>query len=178
MILRMRNEKVKGFTLIEILIAMAIMGILASVGFGSYIRSLKKGRDAQRKSDLNQVQSALEAYMSDFQVYPGCNSEGKILGCGDGDTVCEWGDSFVRNVGDTTKTYMSRLPDDPVSGASYVYVSNGDQYQLFSVLENGQDPDYVDSYTIECGEEACKYGVPSPNNNMSTEMAIADHCSL
>ncbi len=174
----MRDKQVRGFTLMEILIAMAIIGILASVGFGSYIRSLKKGRDAQRKSDLNQVQSALEAYMSDFQVYPGCNSEGKIVGCSDGDADCDWGDSFVRNVGDTTKTYMSRLPEDPVSGADYVYVSDGDKYQLFSVLENDQDPDYVDSYTTVCGEEACKYGVPSPNNNMSAEMTIADDCSL
>lgn len=174
----MRNKQVKGFTLIEILIAMAIIGILASVGFGSYIRSLKKGRDAQRKSDLNQVQNALEGYMSDFQVYPGCNAEGKIVGCDDGGTSCDWGDSFTRNVGDTTKTYMSRLPDDPVSTANYVYVSDGDKYQLFSVLENGQDADYVDSYTTECGDETCKYGVPSPNTSMSTEMAIADYCSL
>lgn len=175
-------DKRWGFTLIEILVTVAIMGILAGIGYGSYINSLKKGRDGQRKSDLGQVQKALEAYVSDYQVYPSCSSSGQIVACGvDGGDACVWGESFSRNVGGVgtdSKIYMGSLPSDPSSGVNYIYVSDGSEYQLLSVLENAQDADYDDSYTVSCGSESCKYKVVSANGDVSTKMLPADHCSL
>ncbi|MGB9706948.1 MAG: type IV pilin protein, partial [Microgenomates group bacterium] len=59
-----------GFTLIELLVAVAILGILATVGLGSFQSSQMKGRDARRKSDLSQIQKALEMYYNDKGAYP------------------------------------------------------------------------------------------------------------
>lgn len=52
----------KAFTLIELLIVMAIIGILAVGGFGSYVKSQQRGRDAKRKIDLKKVQNCMEQY--------------------------------------------------------------------------------------------------------------------
>ena len=60
----------KAFTLIEMLIVVAIIGILASaimVGLGP---AQQKGRDARRMSDLNGAQNALELYFTQNSQYP------------------------------------------------------------------------------------------------------------
>jgi len=60
----------KGFTLIEMLIVVAIIGILAGavlVGLGPV---QKGGRDARRLSDLRQVQNGLELYFNKNGTYP------------------------------------------------------------------------------------------------------------
>jgi type IV pilus assembly protein PilA len=69
------NQK-KGFTLLEILIVIAIIGILISIGVASYSSAQKKSRDSRRRGDLKAVQSAIEQYYSDSPTasYPaaGC----------------------------------------------------------------------------------------------------------
>ncbi len=52
-----------GFTLMEVMIAIAIIGILTSAALGSFISSQIKGRDARRKADLQQLARALELMM-------------------------------------------------------------------------------------------------------------------
>ena len=55
-----RKDGQKGFTLLELLVVMVILGLLAAIGLSSFISSQKKGRDARRKADLSSIQSALE----------------------------------------------------------------------------------------------------------------------
>jgi len=57
----------KAFTLIEVLVVVAIIGILASMGINSYIRALQNGRDARRKSDVDEVSKALQIYWTEHQ---------------------------------------------------------------------------------------------------------------
>ena len=52
----------KGFTLIELLIAISIIGLLTAVGFTTFPSILRLARDTGRRSDLKQVQNALESY--------------------------------------------------------------------------------------------------------------------
>lgn len=157
-----KNRLSPGFTLMEILVAMAIMGILAGVGFSSYTVSIQKSRDAQRKSDLNQLQRALESYYSDFGVYPDENA-GRIMGCGDGTETCLWGGAFSLDSG---KLYMKTIPRDPIDNVSYVYVVSSNQlkYQIFALVENPNDPD-IDTYSATCSTtgDLCNYGVSSSN---------------
>jgi len=63
--------KKSGFTLIEILVAATIIAVLSVVGVVSYTRINMRSRDAKRKSDVEQVRSALEMYRTDTGSYPG-----------------------------------------------------------------------------------------------------------
>lgn len=64
----MQNKN--GFTLIEVLVVATIISLLASIGFVSYTTFSKQSRDARRKTDLENVRSALELYRSDNDYYP------------------------------------------------------------------------------------------------------------
>jgi prepilin-type N-terminal cleavage/methylation domain-containing protein len=58
-------KKNKGFTLLEILIVIAIIGILVSLGVVSYASAQAKSRDSRRRSDMKAVQSGWEQYYAD-----------------------------------------------------------------------------------------------------------------
>jgi len=67
----MKKTRKHGFTLIEILIVVAIIGILATIGLVSFMTSLRRARDAKRISDIKAMQTAMEQYYSDHDyAYP------------------------------------------------------------------------------------------------------------
>ncbi len=119
----------KGFTLIELLLVLAIIGILTTFLMANFLGVKARARDAQRKSDLRQIQAALEQYRADQGIYPLSLSCGGALQSPDGTTV-----------------YMEKIPCDPLSGAPYIYNANttgptaGTTYTLTACLENGNDP--------------------------------------
>ena len=126
------NYKIKGqgFTLIEILIAIAIIGILAAgvIIFLNPFEQFKRTRDTQRKSDLNQLQSALSLYYADNGNYP------DVTGAG-GDQI-DWGSSST--------PYIQTVPKDPTSARKYCYQPQPDgTYKLFAKLENSFDPQII-----------------------------------
>lgn len=149
----------KGFTLIELLIVIIILGVLAALITGNFFTSLKKGRDARRKSDLEQIQRGLEMYYEDKKTYPL--------------TVdVTFGNSLIDSI--SGKIYMQRVPNDPVSGKDYQYLSaDGTDYKIFACLENDQQmlPYESTGYNITCGNckngagdtVACIWGVSSSN---------------
>ena len=75
----MYNIKNKGFTLVEIVVAVAIIGVLSSFIMVNVSKSRAKGRDLQRMTDLKQLQVALRAYYLDKGFYP---STGSVPGTG------------------------------------------------------------------------------------------------
>jgi len=157
-----------GFSLLEMTVVMAIMGILASAAIGAYLASQQKGRDARRKNDLAQMQRALEAYTADHGLYPAAVAS-RIGSCGaGGDGACSWGGEFT-DVNGTV--YMKQLPKDLSAQRVYVYATSSDRkkYQLFALLENKNDPAIV-TYTALCDTSStpCNYGVAS-SNAMPTE---------
>lgn len=144
-----------GFTLIELLISMAILGILATIGFGNFQTARLKAADAKKKSDLSTIAKSLEAYVNDYRSYP-ASSNGKIV-CIPPNTICDWGSSFS----DGTTIYAANLP---IPSTDYVYVSNGTSYTLYTRLENQQDPAIITiDPPVSCAGTDCNYKITSSN---------------
>lgn len=177
----MFNNKIKqvkrGFTLIELMIVIVILGVLIAAGLGSFVSSQKKGRDNRRKSDLRNISGALELYYNDYGKYPGDDGVGHIVGCGtSGTTVCPLtcsnGTQWAAGGTDGCQTtYMIIIPTDPTAGQKYFYrysSSGGTGYQLYAALENTFDSAYnASGYSgTNCstaGSTLCTYGISSGN---------------
>jgi len=111
----------QGFTLIEMLIVIAIIGILAGgvlVGLGP---ATKGGRDARRLSDLRQVQNGLELYYNKNQRYPAATNWAALQTALTGASIG-----------------VSNVPKDPNSAVTYYYATdtNGTNYVMGAILED------------------------------------------
>ncbi len=75
----MIQENQKGFTLVELLVTVGIIGILATITVASLSGTRSRARDAQRLSDVKQIAAALDA---EFSANPGGDEEGvELEGC-------------------------------------------------------------------------------------------------
>ena len=145
------------------MIAIVILGVLSALISGNFITSLKKGRDARRKADLEQIQRALEMYYEDKRAYP---TQAAASGFPFGGKFCE-----TPTCSSNEKIYMQKVPNDPVNSYSYQYQSDGTYYRLFSCIENTLDQGpgvkqtgYTGTNCGSCG--VCKYGISSSNTNL------------
>jgi len=135
----------KGFSLIELLVVVSIIGILTTLVYANLNAARERARDAVRKSDLKNIQTALRMFYNDANKFPQNNGEYYIVGCGTKTSVsmCEWGGPWTYN----GQTYMSILPVDPSGTTSYYhYISTGDDdFTLYACLENKSDDKGTDT---------------------------------
>lgn len=176
-----QKTKKSGFTMIELLIVIVIIGILAAVGLRAFAASQMKARDSKRKTDLRTIGDALEVYYNDLGIYPDSENNGLIFGCGaQAKEECSAGQIWKND--DNGTTYMVQMPRDP-SGGMYYYTSDGTYYQIYARLENMQDRDIptdVDgnplNYSVPnseagsnaCGIGHCNYGRSSTNIDLGS----------
>ena len=127
---------VKGFTLIELLVVISLIGVLTTLVLANLNAARERGRDAQRKADMRNIQTAIRLYYNDQGGYPS-SVTGQILGCGSGgSSACIWDAEW--SVG--TMVYMSTLPTDPLPNVDYFYdQTDPDNYTLSACLENTSD---------------------------------------
>lgn len=138
----------KGFTLIEILIAIAIVAIIASVFVGNFFSSIARGRDSRRKQDLRSIAQGLELYYTDNGLYP---------------TALPTPRELFAHPNDLNTVYMQELPGDPAAGKRYCYQSaDGSSYQLYAGLENNGDSEILPTPHL-CDGGNYNYGVSSTN---------------
>jgi prepilin-type N-terminal cleavage/methylation domain-containing protein len=102
-----------GFTLLELLIVIAIIGILVTIGAVSYSSAQKKSRDSRRQADMKAVQGAWEQYYADNNgSYPAsCSVAADYLPAG--------------------------LPGDPKTGDAYEAACADDSYCFCGAMEAG-----------------------------------------
>lgn len=61
----MRRMNEKGFTLVELMVVLAILGLLAGIGVPQYLKTLENSRIAADKASLASVQSAIDAWLAE-----------------------------------------------------------------------------------------------------------------
>lgn len=91
------RTSVRGFTLLELLVIIALVGIISSILLTMLNQSRMKTRDGRRISDIKQIQVAVALYESNKGVYPYVLED--LLDAG----------------------LMPVLPKDPVTGQNYAY---------------------------------------------------------
>ncbi len=64
------KNKSKGFTIVELLIVIVVIGILATLVLVTFTGIQQKARDSKRKTDLGAIQASLESYYSSNNTYP------------------------------------------------------------------------------------------------------------
>ena len=135
-----------GFTLIELLVVISIIGLLATLITANLNAARSRSRDAVRKADLKNIQTALRIYYNDNGAYPSSIS---------------WGDEWSSG----SNIYMNEIPNDPLPDQSYAYTmdSDNDTFTLTACLENTSDTkcDTDESENIiSCsGSAGCLYTV-------------------
>lgn len=146
----------KGFTLIELMVVLSIIGVLMALTLTGIGSSRIVARDATRKADLELIRGGLEIYKADCNSYPAASYTTDIVGGlplqGIGTpTACA-----------TENYYISAIPDDPVTSRYYRYAPTATGYEICAALEKG-------SGAVTCGgspncgtTSLCNYKVTNP----------------
>lgn len=150
-------SKQNGFSLIEILVVIGIIGILASLLVPNLIGVRQRARDSQRKSDIRQIQSALELYRADNASYPSQTGPNYWLNS----TACLTSNAFISP--NLLVTYMQKIPCDPTgtgvyNAGNYYYYSNQKTYTLAGCLENSADSSGTSATPSASISPACASG--------------------
>ena len=127
-----RKARQHGFTLVELMIVMVIIGVLAVVAIPSYVGAVRQAREAVLREDLHVMRSAIDAYTADKQKAP------QSL------------DDLVQ------EGYLKSIPEDPMtkSKESWVTDTNSD---LHSLDQTDPGIDNVHSGSQEQGSDGQPY---------------------
>lgn len=116
---RTRTAGTAGFTLVEILLVVVIIGMLATIAAINVPKFLGQGREGKVKADINSIATAVEAYNMVEGKYP----------------------SSLTALTEGTDPYMKSIPKDPWGG-EYQYNTPsshaGHRYDVYSQGENGK----------------------------------------
>ena len=151
----MAKKYLHGFTLIEVIMAVAIVAILAILVIGTFTRQIVKGNDAKRKANLDRIKVAVEEYEKDKNCYPLTVTCPTDAGIG---------------------SYLKNVPCDPVTGTPYFYEPEPlktcpSWFRMYAGLQNTDDPSLLPG--IGPGG-AYNYYVSSPNASIPVPQAPFD----
>jgi general secretion pathway protein G len=129
---RIRRQSDRGFTLIELMIVMGIIGVLAVLAIPNYISAMKHAREAALKEDLHIMRSAIDSYTMDKQKAP--QSLDDLLQDG----------------------YLKSVPDDPMTHSKETWVTNtSDAMHTLDQTDPGIDD--IHSGSQEVGSDGQPY---------------------
>ena len=143
----------EGFTLIELMVVIGIIGLISTTVLVSLQGARAKARDAQRIQEFSQVQKALELYYGDKEKYPAGYDGGQCFGDNP-------------NLASDLASYLAPLPQEPVSGRMcYAYFSDseGSGYKIMADLEKNPDLEMND-----CGIYSDIYELCDPQRKFAS----------
>jgi general secretion pathway protein G len=125
-IINHRSSIARGFTLIELMIVVVILGLLATIVMPKILSRPEQARRVKAKVDVRSIQSALAYFKTDTGRFP---------------TTSQGLDALVANPGVqgyNADGYLERVPVDPW-GNRYVYISPGINSKDYDLLSYGKD---------------------------------------
>ena len=127
---RLRARRAQtGFTLIEIMVVVIIIGLLAAVIVPQVINKVDDARMTKAKADIQSLETALTMFRLDNSKYPTTDQGLQAL-------VTQPTDPSIRH----WRVYLQRVSKDPW-GAEYQYVfpgTHGKEYDLYTLGADGQ----------------------------------------
>ncbi len=130
--MRKRRFQSAGFTLIELMIVMAIIGILATLAIPSYVTAMRHAREAVLKEDLHIMRTAIDSYTMDKNKAP------QSL------------DDLVQD------GYLRTIPVDPMTHSSETWVTDTSD-AMYSLDETEPGINDVHSGSDETGSNGQPY---------------------
>lgn len=152
-------DRQKGFTLIELMVVISIIGVLSTIAMTSLNGARAKARDARRKNDLEQISLAMEQYYSDHGTY-------QVAGSGYDGCSCGWfnsqdGSHYAKSVGNGLKEagYFTVVPRDPNNATpQYMIYLCGGGFYVYAKLEAPNSYDTA-AYNASCKSPNTIYGM-------------------
>lgn len=138
--LKLRKAKInfmqkskKGFTILELMVVVAIIGLASAFVMASFTSARAKNRDAKRMADMREIQKALALYQIDNNIFPTSVAPTTLTGA---DAIS----TQLRDGG-----HISVVPKDPNHPTTvYTYQSaNGSTFTLSFCLETSDIKNYV-----------------------------------
>jgi general secretion pathway protein G len=118
-----------GFTLIEIMVVVVILGILAALIAPNVISRIDEAQVTKVKQDIRAIESALKLYRLDNFRYPDTDQGLDALVTPPSDPNARWPEGG----------YLDRMPQDPWNRAYvYLYPGNNGEYDIYSLGRDGQ----------------------------------------
>ena len=130
-----KTKNLRGFTLIEILLVVTIIGLLSTLVVAALNNAKQQSRDSRRLADINKIQQALELYHLDKSEFPA--GDGVVLGS----TNYKCLNPSGWQVDGCANPYMDNVPANPgPGGIDYIYTrnpANVSDFQIDFALETG-----------------------------------------